>query len=429
MNKQECPNCGQLFEAELCALACGHSCCPGCVNPVCRICNAPIQIALPIVAAATGGQAFVGKFMGLPHPFSSRTYMTYPAKTKSITPKHMRKRFKRGKKMEEVEEEDVNPDLFKYKVEDSSGNKTEKGLKRNVFLGQPETSENKMPALAGAVRRSHYTTVMLVRTGNQFSCVYGDALKSLTFRQAVNYKTLDIDQAEAARKRQFGWNGSEKFSKISDRLTSRPATGLEAREALSEDRSKSELEAKKWAKSTEADTPKLKQQKKTKEEDKEDSDDDDDDENLDENGKRIETLMKEKKDSDKAAGNESDSSDSFDENKLEDTSSDSEDDAEQQAGPVAKKRARDEGNSLDTKPKKVKAEEQPIELQVETFVRQLFSKQPGWTIRDLAKTVQTEFSRLDKAHMKELLAPILKSVCKYDQANGVKILTLIGPTA
>jgi len=111
----------------------------------------------------------------------------------------------------------------------------------------------------------------------------------------------------------------------------------------------------------------------------------------------------------------------MDENKLEDTSSDSESDTEQ--APVAKKRSRDEGNSLDTKPKKVKAEE-PIEMQVEMYVRQLFIKQSKITIRDLAKSVTAEFSRLDKAYIKVLLAPILKNICKYAEVGGVKVLTL-----
>lgn len=424
MNLQECPNCSLPCESDLCTLVCGHFCCPGCSNPVCKVCNAPIQIPLPIVAAPSGGQAFVGKFLGLPHPFSASTYMSYPAKKKFVTPKHMRKRFKRGKRPEEVEEEDVNPDLFKFKAEDPKGNKTEKGTKRNVFLGQLETSENKMPALAGAARRSHYTTVMLVRKNNQFSCVYGDALKTLTFRQAVNYKTLDIDQAEAARKRQYKWSGSEKFAKISDRLSSRPATGLEAREALSEDRPKADVESKTWEKSTEADTPKVKKKVKTEDQPEESDDSNEEGENLDENGKRIESLMKEKKKTDKN-DNDSDSSDSFDEHKLEDTSSESDSEPEQ-APSVVKKRTRDDANGLDAKPKKVKAEE-PIEKQVETYVRQLFSKQSGMTIRDLAKSVTAEFSRLDKANIKVLLAPILKTMCKYAEVGGVKLLTLADP--
>jgi len=135
-------------------------------------------VAVPIVGAPFQSQAFIAKFMGLPHAFSSLTYMTYPSKKKYVQPKHLRKRYKRGKRPEEPEEEEVNPDLFKFKVEDPKAPKNET-TKKTTFLGSIETSDLKMPSLPTQARRSHYTTVLLVRKGDQFSCVYGDPLKTI----------------------------------------------------------------------------------------------------------------------------------------------------------------------------------------------------------------------------------------------------------
>jgi len=66
-----------------------------------------------------------------------------------------------------------------------------------------------------------------------------------------------------------------------------------------------------------------------------------------------------------------------------------------------------------------------IEAQVEAHVRKLFAVHGKIQIRDLAKNVATEFDKLDKKYIKDLLTPILKNTCKYVLHDGVKYLTLM----
>lgn len=305
---------------------------------------------------------FIAKFVGsaVQNQVTANSEMLFPMAKPKKTPRHLWKKRKRGTKwVEEPEEEEVDPNLFKFRIQD--------GSTKRSFVGHPEAER----------RSSDSTHVLLIKRGNSFECVH--QLEHLQFRLMQTHKILTIEEAEAKMRNRSRvadrWNLVKRIAgeqddgeKISSGLSVTAAkkdpsdvaalddTGLKMKGKKKKDKEDKEVDYNDVRSDDDEDVAKMPQAEESESEDEEKSGEDDDTKKPAEE-KRIDKWMEQRKkeeedknrvkerasDDDDDANSDSDDSD-FDEGKS--SSSDDDDEEMEKATPKPQvrgsKRGRDD---------------------------------------------------------------------------------------